>query len=267
MLMTYRILPSPLTVLTGTASSLSHRMARAFSLFASLLAALVVASSAAWAQSDTQKPVVVELFTSQGCSSCPPADKFLGDLAKRDDVIALAYHVDYWNRLGWVDPYSSEWATDLQSSYSRAHDRRNNYTPQMIVQGVADVIGSRRKAALAEIAAHQTKGFRRADVALSLTDDGQVSVSLGHLGRAVEADIVLLRYHRHKATQIGRGENGGRTLDYHNIVHERRVIGRWRGAAEAFTVPAAGLADDSGLVVMIQERNYGPIIGAGKLEP
>lgn len=241
-------------------------LGRTLSLFALLLTAIMAQPDTAHAQLDTAKPVVVELFTSQGCSSCPPADKFLGDLAKRDDVIALAYHVDYWNRLGWVDPYSSEWATALQTSYSRAHDRRNNYTPQMIIQGVSDVIGSRRKAAMAEIDAHQATGFRRASVELSMADDGQVNVALGHLDRPVEADILLLRYHQHKATQIGRGENGGRTLDYHNIVHERRVIGRWRGEAEAFTVPGLGGAEDAGLVVMIQERNHGPIIGAGKLE-
>ena len=242
-------------------------LGRTLSLFALLLTTIMAHPDTAQAQLDTAKPVVVELFTSQGCSSCPPADKFLGDLAKRDDVIALAYHVDYWNRLGWVDPYSSEWATALQTSYSRAHDRRNNYTPQMIIQGVSDVIGSRRKAAMTEIDAHHAKAFRRASVTLSAADDGQVKVALGHLDRPVEADIVLLRYHQHKATQIGRGENGGRTLDYHNIVHERRVIGRWRGEAEEFTVPGLGEANDNGLVVMIQERNYGPIIGAGKLEP
>lgn len=243
-----------------------HANSSLFALMAMLAAMAFALPHQASAQTDSTKPVVVELFTSQGCSSCPPADKFLGDLAKRDDVISLAYHVDYWNRLGWVDPFSSEWATALQSSYSRAHERRNNYTPQMIVQGVEDVIGSRRKAVMQHIDAHHAQAFSRADVTLSRNADGQVEVAVAPLDRQVEADIVLLRYHQHKAQQIGRGENGGRTLDYHNIVHERRVVGRWRGEAEQFSVPGFGDQEGVGLVVMIQERNHGPIIGAAKLE-
>ncbi|MEO0391993.1 MAG: DUF1223 domain-containing protein [Pseudomonadota bacterium] len=217
------------------------------------------------AQEAADKPVVVELFTSQGCSSCPPADAFLGDLAKQPGVIALAYHVDYWNRLGWVDPFSSEWATRLQTSYSRAQNRQNNYTPQMIVQGSKDLIGSRRKTVLKEIDAHQGQDFRRVAVTIAPRSDGRVEVAIGTLDRQVEADVILMRFHRHKQQQIGRGENGGRTLNYHNIVHERRVVGRWRGDAETFAVPAPKDLANTGLAVIVQERNHGPIVGAAQL--
>jgi len=224
-----------------------------------------LAQSAANTAKATGAPVVVELFTSQGCSSCPPADAFLGDLSQRDDVIALAYHVDYWNRLGWVDRFSSKWATELQSAYSRAHGRRSNYTPQMVIHGVSDKIGSRRNDVLEAIAIQQSKARPAVKVSIQPKGDAMLRIEVAGMDHAVEAEIVLLRYHRKEQQVIGRGENGGRTLDYHNIVHERRVLGRWRGEAASFDIPKPEDPSSSGLAVLVQARNQGPILGAGKI--
>ncbi|MEM6902341.1 MAG: DUF1223 domain-containing protein [Pseudomonadota bacterium] len=227
--------------------------------------------------SQSKYPVVVELFTSQGCSSCPPADALLGQLAERADVVSLAYHVDYWDRLGWKDPFSSSWATELQTGYSRRHRRRNNYTPQMIVDGEVDVIGSRRKSVMKTVedqlakAAHEPRvivdltpgGDRRGDLRGNPGDD-RIAVDLSGMTENVEAEVLLLRFDKQHRTQIGRGENRGRTLDYHHVVRERRVLGRWRGEAIGFRVPPPA-EPNSGLAVLVQERNFGPIIGAGQL--
>src|SRR5215469_3910472 len=109
---------------------------------------LLIPVAAAAAPSDTvradEPPIVVELFTSQGCSSCPPADKYLGELAKRPDVMALAFHVEYWNYIGWADPYSKPWATRRQHDYSAKLKQRFVYTPEMVVQGAAEGVGSER---------------------------------------------------------------------------------------------------------------------------
>ena len=210
------------------------------------------------------KPVVVELFTSQGCSSCPPADALLGDLARRDDVIAVAYHVDYWNRLGWVDRYSSKWATELQSAYSRAHGRRNNYTPQMVIQGETDEIGSRRNDVLETIATYQKSSRPNVPVRILKKPDNQLQVGVDGMDHGVEAEIILLRFKRHERQPIGSGENAGRTLNHYNVVYERRILGRWRGEPVSFDVAAPQETDNSGLAVLVQARNHGPILGAGK---
>lgn len=218
---------------------------------------------------DAGKPmVVVELFTSQGCSSCPPADAFLGDLARRDDVVALGYHVDYWNRLGWVDPFSGAWTTALQSAYSRSQHRNTNYTPQMIIDGRVDAVGSRRSLVEQLITDQQKRsGGPQAQVTLEPADNGEVQVRLdGHSRQPVEAEVILLRYDREHTTPVGRGENYGRTLENFNVVRERRILGRWRGEPASFTVPASTDPAQSGLAVLVQERNQGAILGANRLQ-
>jgi hypothetical protein len=179
-------------------------------------------------------PVVVELFTSEGCSSCPPADALLAELAgSRADVLALSFHVTYWNDLGWRDPFSLAEATDRQRRYARLLPAEV-YTPQIVVDGRLDVVGSDRAGVLAAIAA--ASAGRPAPPPLSLTrQDGQAVIAAG-AGQG-QADLLLVGYDREHRTAVGRGENAGRTLAEANIVRALRPIGAWHGAALALTVP------------------------------
>ena len=172
-------------------------------------------------------PIVVELFTSQGCSSCPPADAFLTDLAHtRPDVLALAFHVTYWNRLGWPDPYSLPAATERQRAYAQARADRQVFTPEMVVQGQGGLVGSDRDAvmrAIALVASHPTPA---PTVAVRHEGDGMV-VEVG-AGEGAAA-ILVVGYDTRHSTQVGRGENAGRTLTESNIVRDLTVLGTWSG--------------------------------------
>jgi len=200
------------------------------------------------------RPVVVELFTSQGCSSCPPADAFLGKLAKRPDVIALGYHVDYWDRLGWKDPLSAPGSTERQRAYARTLGVAEIYTPQMVVDGKRDVVGSDRGAILAAIdggAAPES----RAPVTFA-ADRKSVEIGAGD-GRG---RVLLVRYALERATPVHAGENAGRTAIDVNGVTAIRPLGDWSGAAIHFDIdpPAAG----EGVAILVQSDDGG-MLGAG----
>ncbi len=188
--------------------------------------AILFAATAAFAQ-DT--PVVVELFTSQGCSSCPPADAFLTDLARqRRDVLALAFHVTYWDGLGWKDPFSLKAATDRQEGYARSLGDGQIYTPEMVVNGVHGFIGSRRPEGLSAIS--RAASEPAIHVPLRIMRDGQnlvVSVARG----AEHAKVLLVGFDQEHQTHVGRGENGGRTLLESNVVRSLTVAGQWTGPA------------------------------------
>jgi hypothetical protein len=219
---------------------------------------LVSAVLAAAPASAAERPVVVELFTSQGCSSCPPADALLGELARRDDVLALAFHVDYWDRLGWKDPYASAEATRRQKAYARLLDSATVYTPQMVVDGRTDVVGSYRGEVLQAIAAARA-GAAAVPVELAAQADG-LHVRVGD-GAARAATLWLVGFDRHHETRVGAGENGGRTLAEWNVVRGFETLGDWRGAATEATVPAARLAGYERVAVVLQATD-GAILGA-----
>ena len=205
------------------------------------LAACLTLALAAPALAET-RPVVVELFTSQGCSSCPPADALLGELARRGDILALGYHIDYWDNLGWKDPFSSPAATERQRNYARRFDRGQVYTPQMVVEGRADMVGSDRSAVLAAIAAAP-----QAIAPVHFAADRR-AVSIG-AGKGHGA-VLLVRYQRHRTTQIGAGENAHRTAEDANGVEILSVLGEWDGAARDFKIdpPQSG----EGVAVLVQ---------------
>ncbi len=212
-----------------------------------------ILSTAAQAQ---EAPVVVELFTSQGCSSCPPADAFLTDLARqRRDVLPLAFHVTYWNYLGWKDPYSLDAATARQRDYARHLGDDGVYTPQMVVDGATGFVGSRRSQGLDAIA-----GAARKPVKVSLTRDGSdLVVTVG--GGSGHAQVLLVGFDPEHETRVGRGENGGRTLTESNIVRSLTPVGAWTGPAiELRSRPAAG----EGFAALLQAED-GHIIGAARL--
>lgn len=220
------------------------------------VATVLVTTGLARAGQVPDAPVVVELFTSQGCSSCPPADAFLTDLARqRRDVLPLAYHVTYWDYLGWKDPYSLDAATVRQRAYARYLGEDGVYTPQMVVDGATGFVGSSRSQGLDAIA-----GAARKPVAVSLTRDGvnfliTVGDGTGH------GQVMLVGFDPVHETRIGRGENGGRTLTESNIVRSLTPVGAWTGSAVALrSMPAAG----EGFAVLLQAED-GHIIGAARL--
>jgi hypothetical protein len=235
-------------------------MIRAFRLLASLgflLAFHVPAQAEERAAGDA--PVLVELFTSQGCSSCPPADALLGELAQRPDVLALSFHVDYWNYIGWTDPFSSKEATERQRSYSRAFHRSMVYTPQVVVAGRLEMVGSDRSAV--EAAIRQASGA--ATVAPRfLSDPGSgMRVAIPAGSPAKPATIWLAFIDSRHTTPVRRGENAGATLTNYNVVREWRRLGEWRG--EAMEVPLGRLPEGrDGCAVIVQEEGNGPVLGA-----
>jgi hypothetical protein len=208
-------------------------------------------------------PVVVELYTSQGCSSCPPADKILHELAGRDDVIALALHVDYWDYIGWKDPFGSSAHADRQRAYAAAGQRRTIYTPEMIVNGETDIVGAKPMKLSEAIAAHARMAPK---VQVALTRDGdEVVIDAKTLADTNGPMTVhMLRYTPEQTTKIKRGENRGKTLSYANVVEGWTVLGDWDGKAP-LNMRADMVGDKPG-VVIIQSQNAGPILAAARLK-
>ena len=199
--------------------------------------------------------MVVELFTSEGCSSCPPADRFLTELSGRGDVLPLAFHVTYWNSLGWRDPFSFEGATARQANYA-AHLGGGSYTPEMVVDGRRGLVGSERGEATAAIAA--ARGDEGVPVRVGRSG-GDVSVSVG--AGPGHGRILLIGFDPRHETQVGRGENAGHTLTESNIVRSMKVIGSYDGAAISVNA-ARGAGADSAVLVQATD---GRILGAARL--
>ncbi len=215
------------------------------------------------ASEDLGGPVVVELYTSQGCSSCPPADAFLGELAMWPGVIALAFHVDYWDYIGWKDPFAQPAYTQRQKSYQRSFASRYVYTPQMVIDGRDHAVGSRRGEVEDKIAEARARK-KAVTVGFDAVDGGRVVIPAGPAPRG-GADVWLVVYDEAHETEVARGENSGRTLKDFNVVRELQHLGYWTG--EALTLPLA--LDDaaargrSGCAVIVQHRETKEVLGAG----
>lgn len=188
---------------------------------------------------------VVELFTSQGCNSCPPADAALGRLVQQGDVVALAYHIDYWDYLGWKDTLALHGHTVRQRSYAEARGDREVYTPQVVINGVVHALGSDESAIEKAIA--QTRR-NAAVLALPVTmavADGKVTVNIpAAQGEHGNAEVWLCPVTSKVDVQIGRGENHDRTLTYHNVVRRWVKLGEWNGKAVTFSVPLSEIPKD-----------------------
>lgn len=212
-----------------------------------------------------EQPVVVELFTSQGCSSCPPADRFLGELAKRDDVVALSVHVDYWDYIGWKDPFASPANTKRQHRYAQKLGLRYVYTPQMVIQGTDHATGSDRRAVLAKIA--EARKLDRLPVTIARSGDG-VRVTVPGAHTTDKAAVWLALFDRQHETAIRRGENGGRTLKYHNVVRNMVRIGTWTGLPLDIPTGSADMSAEGrdGCAVIVQSLSTGRILGAARLD-
>lgn len=212
---------------------------------------------------NVKMPVVVELFTSQSCSSCPPADRILGQIAKNKNVIALSCHVTYWNHLHWKDTLSKEFCTERQQSYAYALKKRGPYTPQMIINGTHDVVGNRSKQVSNLI---EKTSKNEALIPVKITQNANtLYIQLPKATAIIDQASVLLFSYKNKHTQsIPSGENSGRTVLYTNPVDRLTPLGTWNGKEASISYDASNAAD--GYAVIIQEKNHGRIIGAGKLE-
>lgn len=225
-----------------------------------ILAAASIALAGTAALAD-EHPVVVELYTSQGCSSCPPADRLLAELSDRDNVIALALHVDYWDYIGWADAFADPAHTERQKAYARAHDKRSVYTPQMIVAGADLIIGTKPMELADSIQAHSE---RTPPVAVTLIRNGdRVRIEARAERFRGEAIVDVVGLIDERTVDITRGENAGRTLTYHNIVSSWTRVGEWDGAGvfQATVQVAPGRP----IAVIVQQDGYGPILGAAQL--
>ena len=209
-------------------------------------------------------PVVVELFTSQGCSSCPPADAMLHDLAKRDDVIALALHVDYWDYIGWKDVFASPANTERQKGYAVVAGRRSIYTPQMIVNGADAIMGAKGMELAEQISAHAAQPVK---VAVALNRAGDRLTIRATLVDAAARDAMLVqmvRFTPERSISITRGENAGRDMSYANVVHAFDIVAEWDGQEPLdMTTPITG---DDPVAVLVQYAGHGQIVGAALLD-
>ncbi len=213
-------------------------------------------------------PWAVELFTSQGCSSCPPADAFLGRLRERPDIVALSFHVDYWDHIGWKDPFASRETTQRQHIYARALKQRQLYTPEMVVDGIAHAPGIDRGQIDTLLAQARLRSPKRAVPELARAADGSLTARLApfKLEDGQAADVMLAVYDRRHSTPVRRGENDGRLLDNFNVVRRMEMLGRWDGTAASWTVPADRFAAGQGIAVLVQGPECGPMLGCNKLE-
>jgi hypothetical protein len=207
-------------------------------------------------------PIVVELFTSQGCSSCPPADVVLGELKARHDVLPLSFHVTYWDRLGWPDSFGLEASTERQRAYVELLEKGGLYTPQMVIGGRIDVVGSQRGRVHEAIDLLATR--RQPGVPIAIED----SVLRLGAGPADDATIWLFGVDREHEVWIQRGENRGRVIRYHNVVREVTSLGRWSGEVVELPLPLKRLAaegrDDAAVVV--QRPGTGEILAADRIQ-
>ena len=230
-------------------------------------AALAGAAIPAVAREGARGPWAIELFTSQGCSSCPPADLQLGKLCRRDDIVALSFHVDYWDYIGWKDRFATRETIERQRAYAHALKQRYVYTPEMVVDGIGHDPGVSAEPIRELLAEARRRSPQRATPELTRAPDGGLTVKLAAFRLDGPADVVLAVYDRRHSTAIGNGENGGRTLENFNVVRHFETLGRWDGTAASWTVPASRYKPDQGLAVLVQRADQGPMLGCNKLEP
>jgi hypothetical protein len=232
---------------------------------------LAGAGVAAVAHADPK--AVLELFTSQGCSSCPPADKLLGSYALDKDVIALSYPVDIWDYLGWTDTLASHENTERQRAYAQKRGDSQVYTPQMVVNGATHLVGSDKAAIDGAIADSERVGGLPVPVKISFSDD-EVNIDVGPAANAwvLKGTIWLVLYDRERTVEIPRGENKGRMITYSNVVRKMQRLQMWKGASLSLSLPKAELYESGadGCVVLLQtDANGGlpgTIVGAAQIE-
>jgi hypothetical protein len=231
-------------------------------LLRSIIASLLFASLAGAASAE-DNVVLVELFTSQGCSSCPPADETLAELADREDVLALSLHVDYWNYLGWKDTFAQSEHTRRQAEYRDKLGSRVLFTPQIVVDGTRSVPGFKRamiEAAIAQAAATP----HPASIEIG-SDDGMLHAGITSRRANRPSTIWVASYDQAATVEIDRGENAGRTFTYRNVVDKLMKVGPWQAdGPELFPLPQPGPGE--GIAVWLQDDRTGRILAASFVE-
>lgn len=242
--------------------TLSKRMSAFLSRILVLAGVLATPVGAQPAATEVPQPVVVELYTSQGCSSCPPADALFDQLVARDDVIALALHVDYWDYIGWRDTFGDRAYADRQRSYARAAGDPMIYTPQMVVNGVTGIVGT-DSASLADLLQREAA---QVGPALDLQRKGDVVTirAAGPIDLPAPVRVELVRYRALETVDIRGGELAGQRIAYSNIVTGWQTLGLWDGAG-ALSVDAKVEGPDP-VVVLLQQDGPGRILAAARLK-
>ena len=210
-----------------------------------------------------KRPVIVELFTSQGCSSCPPADAYLKTLKEQPDVVALSYHVDYWDYLGWRDTLGGAEFSERQYDYAESRGDKNVYTPQMIINGGKHFVGSQRGQDFQRHCSGQNRSCnglgRHGDVGQQDRCDDHHSA-----GKPTkEATLWLLAFTHSISVEIKKGENAGSTIEYHNVVRKMVPAGMWHGEAAKIVLPKGSVVPQGckGWVALLQDGKVGRVIG------
>lgn len=244
-----------------------RRLARARDLARGLVRGLAAATIAVAASlplaAQEGAPVVVELYTSQGCSSCPDADAYFGELVRQPGIIAIGFHVDYWNYIGWRDPYSSKKFTYRQKEYAMSFRQTGVYTPQIVIQGRRGEVGSDRKA-VGRMIADARRLKPSATVLLEKLGGNRLRAVVTAAAEGKGAEVWLALIDRRQTTKIPRGENEGKTLVNHNVVREWRKLGDVAEEKLELNLVAAGEKGEKrgGAVVIVQQPKAGAIIGA-----
>ena len=211
------------------------------------------------AQSNSPRgPAVVELYTSQGCSSCPPADALLGELSQMPNVLALAFHVDYWDSIGWRDHFALPTAVRRQQQYVETLGLSSAFTPQVVVDGRSSFVGSDKRRILAAIA----EPLNTIPIIVEVAR-GELTVTVPERPDQERYDVNLIAYLPQAATSVGRVENSGRTLRELNIVRQFRSLGVWNGQESVFRLAVDSFpADATRVAVLLQRNQQGPIVGS-----
>ena len=231
------------------------------------LAALGAALALSCASARAGEPTVIELFTSQSCYSCPPAEAFLGELVEREDLVALEFHVDYWDDLvygsdgQWKDVFSDAAYTQRQRVYAGRIPGSQVYTPQVIVDGVAQTVGSKQNRVLRLIESARAAP-KPARVSVQPEPSGGLRITVDSATETGDAEVLLARYDVRKVTKIVAGENKGKTLTNHHVVRELRRLGEWKGEKWEVSVADIHLAPNQSCAVIVQSAGQGAILGA-----
>ncbi|MBE9558341.1 MAG: DUF1223 domain-containing protein [Proteobacteria bacterium] len=232
---------------------------------ATILFALALLAPVQPARAADGNAVVVELFTSQGCPACPPAEAYLRELAGRGDVIALEYHIDYYDYAGWKDPFGDPDFTRRWRGYARALDARYEYTPFMVVSGGAHVVGSERAEVERRIRLKREQAEARPRLTLKITESDAV-VTIDGDGPVGIFDIIIATYDGRHETMVTSGENRGKTLVNVNVVRGFQRVAQWAGDPITVKVPLSRMAGDGGCAVLLQRAGGGPILAAASAD-